>query len=154
MSAKKPYFNTCPNCGANLDPGERCDCETRRFVESEAAKRGMHLEQFEGNPTRYFLVNAEGKKVSGVPYKMSVWKDELSPIVITEYDRETWIEGINIMMEKLNTWQLEYINSVIQDVYCRDRYNKPRADVPHLFSDELKPERIYKKIDRREMCEL
>lgn len=22
-----PYYYTCPNCGANLDPGERCDCE-------------------------------------------------------------------------------------------------------------------------------
>lgn len=21
------YYNTCPICGANLDPGERCDCE-------------------------------------------------------------------------------------------------------------------------------
>ena len=21
------YYYTCPNCGANLDPGERCDCE-------------------------------------------------------------------------------------------------------------------------------
>lgn len=20
------YFNVCPKCGANLDPGERCDC--------------------------------------------------------------------------------------------------------------------------------
>lgn len=20
-------FNTCPNCGANLDPGEKCDCQ-------------------------------------------------------------------------------------------------------------------------------
>lgn len=20
------YFHTCPCCGANLDPGERCDC--------------------------------------------------------------------------------------------------------------------------------
>ena len=20
------YYNTCPNCGGNLDPGERCDC--------------------------------------------------------------------------------------------------------------------------------
>ncbi len=26
MSARKPYFNTCPCCGANLDPGERCNC--------------------------------------------------------------------------------------------------------------------------------
>ncbi len=21
------YYLTCPYCGANLDPGERCDCE-------------------------------------------------------------------------------------------------------------------------------
>lgn len=20
------YYNTCPDCGAHLDPGERCDC--------------------------------------------------------------------------------------------------------------------------------
>lgn len=20
------YFNTCPHCGSNLDPGESCDC--------------------------------------------------------------------------------------------------------------------------------
>lgn len=21
------YFETCPNCGCNLDPGEKCDCQ-------------------------------------------------------------------------------------------------------------------------------
>ena len=21
------YFETCPNCGAHLDPGEKCDCK-------------------------------------------------------------------------------------------------------------------------------
>lgn len=21
------YYHTCPDCGANLDPGEKCDCE-------------------------------------------------------------------------------------------------------------------------------
>jgi hypothetical protein len=21
------YYNTCPKCGCNLDPGEKCDCE-------------------------------------------------------------------------------------------------------------------------------
>lgn len=24
---KDTYYNTCPICGAHLDPGERCDCE-------------------------------------------------------------------------------------------------------------------------------
>lgn len=22
-------YNTCQNCGANLDPGEKCDCEQK-----------------------------------------------------------------------------------------------------------------------------
>ena len=24
------YYNTCPACGCNLDPGERCDCENEK----------------------------------------------------------------------------------------------------------------------------
>lgn len=24
---RRLYYHTCPCCGANLDPGERCDCE-------------------------------------------------------------------------------------------------------------------------------
>lgn len=24
--ASKPYYRTCPKCGAHLDPGETCDC--------------------------------------------------------------------------------------------------------------------------------
>lgn len=24
------YFRTCPRCGANLDPGELCDCVARK----------------------------------------------------------------------------------------------------------------------------
>lgn len=33
------YYNTCPKCGANLDPGEPCDCmvekkKREKFYES------------------------------------------------------------------------------------------------------------------------
>ena len=24
-----PYFRTCPHCGSNLDPGEKCDCQSQ-----------------------------------------------------------------------------------------------------------------------------
>lgn len=24
---EEPYYWTCPKCGANNDPGEKCDCE-------------------------------------------------------------------------------------------------------------------------------
>ena len=27
---RNTYFVTCPLCGSNLDPGERCDCEEGR----------------------------------------------------------------------------------------------------------------------------
>lgn len=27
---KAMYYRTCPNCGANLDPGERCDCQDKK----------------------------------------------------------------------------------------------------------------------------
>jgi len=30
--SKSQYFKTCEKCGANLDPGERCDCERNRDV--------------------------------------------------------------------------------------------------------------------------
>ena len=25
-----PYYNTCPNCGSSLDPGESCDCKDEK----------------------------------------------------------------------------------------------------------------------------
>lgn len=29
------YYVTCPNCGANLDPGEKCDCTKQLNTEEE-----------------------------------------------------------------------------------------------------------------------
>ena len=31
------YYRTCPNCGCNLDPDERCDC---RKAEGKLMKTG------------------------------------------------------------------------------------------------------------------
>lgn len=28
------YYITCPDCGCNLDPGEKCDCQRQRQHES------------------------------------------------------------------------------------------------------------------------
>ena len=148
MSKRKPY-DVCPNCGAHLDHGECCDCETRRFVEEEAAKRGMHLEQWQENPTRYFLVRADGTKISGLPYKMTVWRDEFRPVEIIEYDPELWREGINNLLDNLNTWQLQYVYGLIQGIWISGEKSKPRATVPHLFAKELQPGRIYRKVDRK-----
>lgn len=30
---KRTMYYTCPRCGANLDPGERCDCRQQSYKE-------------------------------------------------------------------------------------------------------------------------
>ena len=39
-----PYYTTCPHCGANLDPGERCDC---RDEQEELTGTGRSRHNFE-----------------------------------------------------------------------------------------------------------
>ena len=34
---KTRYYHTCPCCGANLDPGERCDCEAEDISKNKGA---------------------------------------------------------------------------------------------------------------------
>ena len=31
-----PYYKTCPDCGAHLDPGERCDCKDGNYCYADA----------------------------------------------------------------------------------------------------------------------
>lgn len=38
MMTRRTPFARCAHCGANLDPGERCDCE-RREAEARKGKR-------------------------------------------------------------------------------------------------------------------
>ena len=33
-----PYYHTCTLCGANLDPGERCDCEKEEPSDAPPSK--------------------------------------------------------------------------------------------------------------------
>ena len=32
------YYNVCPNCGSNLDPNEKCDCESTQERENEQSR--------------------------------------------------------------------------------------------------------------------
>lgn len=33
------FYNVCPHCGANLDPGERCDCKEQQSERQQAAEK-------------------------------------------------------------------------------------------------------------------
>jgi hypothetical protein len=41
---KMAYFNTCPDCGSNLDPGENCDCRSTAI-----RRRKDYMRQFKVN---------------------------------------------------------------------------------------------------------
>lgn len=38
MSKKSNYYNTCKNCGANLDPNEVCDCQQEKIVNANVSE--------------------------------------------------------------------------------------------------------------------
>lgn len=42
------YYTVCPACGANLDPGEKCDCERIRTQQYEFFKKRLKTEQGSG----------------------------------------------------------------------------------------------------------
>ena len=35
---KSSYYWTCPHCGANLDPGEKCDCRQASLKDTDNYK--------------------------------------------------------------------------------------------------------------------
>lgn len=38
------FYNTCPLCGSNLDPGEPCNCEREREQENTAFSKWLDIE--------------------------------------------------------------------------------------------------------------
>ena len=42
------YYWTCPHCGANLDPGERCDCQDEQ---EEPADTDINQQNFKEDLT-------------------------------------------------------------------------------------------------------
>lgn len=52
-----PYYNTCPNCGANLDPGEKCTCQAEKPPEMVKGK-DVHI-KLKGKNGKNVVINAE-----------------------------------------------------------------------------------------------
>lgn len=50
------YFNVCPSCGSNLDPGEKCDCQMRRVHDRVALGRLIKA----GSVTGQFVLQLDG----------------------------------------------------------------------------------------------
>lgn len=54
------YYNTCPDCGAHLDPGEMCDCkeEHRRLVDMRR-RIARNYREYEQEEREYEIVQAD-----------------------------------------------------------------------------------------------
>ncbi len=54
------FYNTCPLCRANLDPGEICDCQDRKEQEEQQIKKMIAI----GKSGQFRMVFEQG--VSGI----------------------------------------------------------------------------------------
>ena len=44
------YYHTCPECGANLDPCEKCDCQTIKNNITKEANENVRSENHDCRP--------------------------------------------------------------------------------------------------------
>ncbi len=56
------YYTVCPCCGANLDPGEKCDCMDARAGLEEFFREHMETEKDSGQLAFVFSKEEEGKE--------------------------------------------------------------------------------------------
>lgn len=61
------YYNTCPKCGANLDPGEPCDC-TKEVRKREDLYRSVTKETSQTGQLSFSLNSREV-----VPYEETAY---------------------------------------------------------------------------------
>ncbi len=52
------FYRVCPSCGANLDPGEKCDCEKVRKEKREKLEKIIRTNPYTGQ----LSFNFEGRK--------------------------------------------------------------------------------------------
>ena len=61
---RNTYFVTCPLCGSNLDPGERCDCEGgEKYVEVQNQTVSRRVQGLETEKSRKRLYMGRCKQI-------------------------------------------------------------------------------------------
>ena len=66
------YYNVCARCGANLDPGERCDCGAAVSVRSVVPGRPMRT----AGRSDPFLQAVPSLTTSGLPQRYDAKEKE------------------------------------------------------------------------------
>ena len=58
------YYTVCPACGANLDPGEKCNCIDARVKRDEFFSKHIETEKASGQLNFIFSNDSGGTKYS------------------------------------------------------------------------------------------
>ena len=57
------YYRTCEHCGANLDPGESCDCDKKETALGVSSTQGGMVEQVLTDTVSASIIRIEGMEV-------------------------------------------------------------------------------------------
>ena len=60
------FYETCPRCGANLDPGEHCNCEQEEKRRRERLARAMRADPKTGQLAFVFERKGDGYAATGI----------------------------------------------------------------------------------------
>jgi len=71
------YYRKCPDCGANLDPGEKCDCVFKKssFLNAEDVK----IPHGEDNALKGFTLGRMGRGRKSIRFPIEEFKAHLAP---------------------------------------------------------------------------
>lgn len=64
--SKNHYYVTCPDCGANLDPGETCDCKVNNDVFYLCDRRKCHKCSYPECKHTQDITHAKNFTVTGI----------------------------------------------------------------------------------------
>ena len=107
------YYRACPNCGANLDPGETCDCEKKSTTE---AKQPPAMKAKRHTTTDLFNATIEAARAAGLLTELDAILDYAEPArgaqPISDFEFETLFqprfgsnEGMYIDASIRGVWQ-------------------------------------------------
>lgn len=86
------YYNTCQQCGANLDPGERCDCEKDEYrVQEYMLDQGAFRKRsiFHISRTWYHNTNNDSLRRRLVILSPDDWYGNTLPEIVRTWDEMT-----------------------------------------------------------------
>lgn len=95
------YFKTCPDCGAHLDPGERCGCnkEAPRLLQQSGAQDGQKRKPANGSIANLPPAGKPERTILATIYQRSICD------MVNEMDNADTLREVYALIEKYQNWK-------------------------------------------------